>query len=505
MKVLIVTGGTSPERKISLLSAKSVKAGLKAKGHIVQLFDLKKGEKQLKNLAKKFDVIFPVIHGEEGEGGKLQKFLSTLGKPFVGGAPRGFKQGWYKIPFKRYCEQNNIPTSPWKKIFDQNGIIKFGFPCVLKSSSGGSSKEVVILKSSKGLKDPLCKKLLESNLPLFVEQYLSGIEITVGILNNQPLPVIEIVPPEGSWFDYKNKYSGATREIPHAPSLDKETKKLVQKIALQIHQTLDLGPYSRIDFIVTGRKPYVLEVNTIPGLTSQSLFPKAAQAAVILFPKLLDKIIKLACENKFLKPNDPLFKKVAKEIPSNQLNSPQIKKIAELMLKIIRGEQKKHRRGVGLAAPQIGILKRIILVDTAANGKGPVGNLRIYINPKIIWKSKRKGEWYEGCFSTGRIYGIVSRPTSIKIKAFIITPPGCNIREVEEKHTGYVARIFQHAIDHLNGKVFIDHIKNPDNLHYVEEDKFPLYRNQETWKNWPKKYPYPLLKEGQKRYNFARV
>jgi len=114
--------------------------------------------------------------------------------------------------------------------------------------------------------------------------------------------VIEIIPPEGGWFDYQNKYSGATREIPHAPSLDEKTKQLVQKIALQIHQTLNLGPYSRIDFIVSelhshsssGKLvPYVLEVNTIPGLTSQSLFPKAAQAVGISFPKLLDKMIKM--------------------------------------------------------------------------------------------------------------------------------------------------------------------------------------------------------------------
>lgn len=298
MRVLIVTGGTSSERKISLISAKSVKAGLETRNHIVKLFDLKKGNKQLKNLAEEFDVIFPVIHGEEGEGGKLQKFLSTLGKPFIGGNPKGFKQGWYKIAFKKYCEKNNISTSPWKIIQNQDDITKFGFPCVLKSSNGGSSREVVILKSSKDLKDPLCKELLESNLPLFVERYLPGVEITVGILGNQPLPVIEIVPPEDGWFDYKNKYSGETREIPHAPSLDEETKKLAQKIALQIHQTLNLGPYSRIDFIVTDKKPYVLEINTIPGLTSQSLFPKAAQAAGISFPELLDKIIRLSYENK---------------------------------------------------------------------------------------------------------------------------------------------------------------------------------------------------------------
>ena len=195
-------------------------------------------------------------------------------------------------------------------------------------------------------------------------------------------------------------------------------------------------------------------------------------------------------QTKFLNLNDPRLRKVSEEIPEIQLNSSQIKKICELMLKIIRGEQKGRKRGVGLAAPQIGISKRIILIDIKADGKGKVGDLRIYINPKIIWKSKRKGEWYEGCYSTGRICGIVSRSTSIKIKAYNITPRGCDI--IEEKHEGYSARIFQHEIDHLDGKLFMDYIKNPDHLHWVEENEFPLYRNKEAWRTWPKKYPLPL-------------
>lgn len=191
---------------------------------------------------------------------------------------------------------------------------------------------------------------------------------------------------------------------------------------------------------------------------------------------------------KFLKPNDPRLKKISQKIPADQINSSQVKKIAASMLKIILNEQRKHSKGVGLAAPQIGIFKRIILVDVAASKKGPGGDLRVYINPEIIWSYKRKGEWYEGCYSTGKICGIVSRPTSIKIRAFSLgaatnPPPRCTT----EKWTGYVARIFQHEIDHLNGRLFIDHIKNPDHLHWVEEREFPIYRNKQAWKNWPKK------------------
>ena len=302
MKVLLITGGASSERRISLMSAKQVKLALKEVGYNVAVFDLKKGYDQLKILAKSFDVIFPVIHGEEGEGGNLQKFLSTLKKPFVGGNPKGFKQGWYKIPFKKFCEENKIPTALWRKVQTEKDILEFGFPCVLKSSAGGSSREVAILKSARDLNSYLCRKLLKSKLALFIEKYLPGIEVTVGILKNEQssirrykaLPVVEIVPPEGGWFDYQNKYWGKTKEIPHAPSITAELRDQVQKIAARIHNSLNLGPYSRIDFIVSEGKPFVLEVNTIPGLTSSSLFPKAAQAMGISFPKLMDSLIQMA-------------------------------------------------------------------------------------------------------------------------------------------------------------------------------------------------------------------
>ncbi|OGE19370.1 hypothetical protein A3D83_00395 [Candidatus Daviesbacteria bacterium RIFCSPHIGHO2_02_FULL_41_10] len=204
----------------------------------------------------------------------------------------------------------------------------------------------------------------------------------------------------------------------------------------------------------------------------------------------------------FLKPNDPRLRKIAQEIPEDLIDSAATKKIIETMLKAAYGEQKDSRKPVmvGLAASQIGISRRIILVDVKADGRGKVGDLRVYINPKIIWQSKKAGEWYEGCYSTGRICGIVSRPASIKIQALnlqsriVKSNPirDWKIKLVEEKWTGYTARIFQHEIDHLDGKLFVDHIKNPDHLHWVEENEFPIYRNKQTWRNWPKKHPLPL-------------
>lgn len=191
----------------------------------------------------------------------------------------------------------------------------------------------------------------------------------------------------------------------------------------------------------------------------------------------------------FIKPNNPILSQKAKKILLSQINNTGTKEIVRELLRVALGAQKDQTKPilVGLASPQIGISKRIILVDTAAQGKGETGRIKIYINPEIIWKSKEESEWYEGCFSTGNVCGIVSRPNSIKIRSFVLTPQGWTFELVEEGHKGYTARIFQHEIDHLNGIRFPDLIKNPDKLHWVEKDEFPLYRDKQAWKNWSKK------------------
>lgn len=310
MKILIISGGISSERKISFFSAREVKKALVQNGCFVEIFDLKEGYLKLRKVVKEFDVLFPVLHGEEGEGGKLHKFLATLDKPFIGGDWKGFKKGWYKLSFKKFCDENKVPTAPWKQIKSKKDILKFGFPCVLKASSGGSSKEVAILRDQSDLKKASVKKILKLNDWLLVEKYLPGIEVTVGILKDKPLPVIEVIPPKGGWFDYENKYSGATRELPNAPSLTERQREEVQTIALKIHKLLNLRHYCRIDFIVERQEdsegrfivaegmPYALEVNTIPGLTSESLFPKAAQALDISFPALTYRLVQMAIQSK---------------------------------------------------------------------------------------------------------------------------------------------------------------------------------------------------------------
>lgn len=295
MKVLLITGGNSSEREVSLNSANNVKSTLEENGHQVLLYDLRDGYEPVIELAEENDVLFPVLHGDEGEGGNLHEFLSKLNKPIVGTRNfKGMNDAWHKISFKKYCDENNITTSTWETINKKEDIKNFGFPCVLKTNNGGSSREVVILHSEEELNSDVVHQLLNSGLKLYVEKYIEGPEITVGILDDKALPVLEIVPPENSWFNYENKYSGATKEIPFAPSVDHKLQKQAQEIALKIHRHFNLGTYSRTDFITTNDKIYALEINTIPGLTSESLLPKAAKADGISFNDFLEILLKKA-------------------------------------------------------------------------------------------------------------------------------------------------------------------------------------------------------------------
>jgi len=295
MKILLLTGGGSSERQVSLKSAKNVKNALIENGHKVKLYDLRKGYAPIKKLSKEFDILFPVLHGEEGEGGKLHKFLSKINKPIVETRNyKGLRNAWHKISFKKYCDKYKIKTSPWKIVKNKKDIAIFGLPCVLKASSGGSAREVVIIKTAKDLNTKEVNYLLNGSDLLFVEKYLPGVEVTVGILNGKALPIIEIIPPKNSWFSYKNRYNNESKEIPFAPSIDKKIQKKLKTLTLKIHNHFILGTFSRSDFMIYKNRPYILEVNTIPGLTSGSLIPKAAKAAGISFNKFVEILIKNA-------------------------------------------------------------------------------------------------------------------------------------------------------------------------------------------------------------------
>ncbi len=185
------------------------------------------------------------------------------------------------------------------------------------------------------------------------------------------------------------------------------------------------------------------------------------------------------------------MRQVAVPISEEELAQPEMQALIDRMFRFARGEQDDIQKTVlvGLAAPQIGISKRLILVDVKANGKGGVGQLQAYINPEVLDVSPETEEWYEGCFSTGKITGIVARPRWVKIRAFDRLG-----RSVIEEHVGYCGRIFQHEIDHLNGIRFPQRVTDSDKLHVVEPYEFPLYRNDEGWRRWERKCPPETLK-----------
>ncbi len=192
----------------------------------------------------------------------------------------------------------------------------------------------------------------------------------------------------------------------------------------------------------------------------------------------------------FLSPTDPRLNQESEVVCPCEITSDETQETIEQMFRVAFGETQDRSKAimVGLAAPQIGIQERIILVDTAATGvftkdsSPPPPKMEVFINPEILWQSEEQLLWREGCFSTGPICGIVPRSKQILVRAYD--------REgnlITQEYEGYVARIFQHEIDHLNGIRFPDRVSNGEDLHLVEREEHPLYRL--NWANWSKKCP----------------
>lgn len=189
---------------------------------------------------------------------------------------------------------------------------------------------------------------------------------------------------------------------------------------------------------------------------------------------------------KFVDCHDSILTGTSQAVNPEKIHQLEMQQFFDGMIAFAKGEQSvKHKHIlVGLAAPQIGYPIRVILVDVKADGKGGVSELCLYINPEILKFSEEEEEWYEGCFSTGMVKGIVKRPNRVQIRAY-----NREGREINETHVGYVARIFQHEIDHLNGIRFPERISSRDCIHIVKPEEMHAYRNQQGWRNWPHTSP----------------
>jgi D-alanine-D-alanine ligase len=302
LKVAVLMGGKSPEHEVSLVTGRGVVENLDKEKYEVVPITIPKETNDLEflDLSPPPDLFFIALHGPFGEDGTIQGILDFLGYKYTGSGVLASALGMNKIMFKKVIKQENIPTPNWivlnksETILDEK-LNKIGPSWVVKPSSQGSSVGINIVNKQKELKKAL-DKAFEFDNQVLVEEYIDGIEVSCGLLGNdnpRALPVIEICP-KTEFFDYQAKYNAEKcEEIVPARISDQLTEK-VQDLAKRVYRTINCCGFGRVDMIIKDNHPYVLEINTIPGLTPTSLLPQEAKAAGISYSKLLDKVIEFS-------------------------------------------------------------------------------------------------------------------------------------------------------------------------------------------------------------------
>ncbi len=305
LTVALLSGGISSEREVSLNSGDQVFEALDKEKYEILRYDPKTDLSQLVADAPRIDVALIILHGPYGEDGTVQGLLDLLNIPYQGSGVLGSSIAMNKLVSKQLYQQAGLPVPPYLVIRKGNRIDpkihiqRLGLPLVVKPVKGGSSVGMSIVKSEDTLKNAM-DKAFEHDLTVLIETYIDGIELTGGVIGNhdlEALPIIEIIPnKDHEFFDYEAKYTaGVTQEICPARIDDALTEK-AQTYAKMAHTALACKGYSRTDMILKGTDIFVLETNTIPGMTATSLFPQAAAVAGLNFSQLLDKLIALGIE-----------------------------------------------------------------------------------------------------------------------------------------------------------------------------------------------------------------
>lgn len=338
LRVAVLMGGKSPEYEISLISGKEVVRSLPKKYHVSpviisrdgkrwlltdkqSLLDLdnplkllgtgkeakiKRGKSKVTNqeeLSEKIDVCFIAMHGPYGEDGTVQGLLELADIPYTGPGVLASAIGMDKLMFRKILASQKIPVPKYVVFYKGQKAPNLkkelgNLPYFVKPNSQGSSVGTSIVRRKSDFKKALQLAFNYGEVVL-VDKYIKGKEITCGVLGNKEpyaLPLVEIEPLKGEFFNYDSKYteSGANEIVP--ARLDKKTTEKIQKMAIEVYKLINAKGFSRVDFILSGEKPYVLEINTIPGLTPMSLLPKAAKQAGLTYSRLLDEIIKYAAK-----------------------------------------------------------------------------------------------------------------------------------------------------------------------------------------------------------------
>lgn len=297
-KIAILTGGESSEREIALLSSQFIKTQTE-RFFPIAVFDFPKDLDSFVKTRSQYVLAIPVFHGRGGEDGQIQGFLETLKMPYLFSGISGHSLAINKILTKTIAQKQKI-KQPHSLVVFPNQKTVFKTTVVVKPYDQGSSVAVSIVNSQKELDNSL-QKIWQYSDKAIVEEFVKGEEYTVGVVEvkqkPRALPIIWIEPLKGVFFDYESKYSDSgAQEICPAPIGQNLTLKM-QTQALKIHQALSLKHMSRSDFIVKNNEPYFLEVNTIPGLTKNSLVPKAVKAAKLDFSLLLKEWIENEIKN----------------------------------------------------------------------------------------------------------------------------------------------------------------------------------------------------------------
>jgi D-alanine-D-alanine ligase len=309
LKIAVLCGGPSSEHEVSLNTAKMIMESLDRKKYAPVLITIKKtglwefGSKKVIDIGhainelKRFDFVFIAMHGAFGENGHIQAILESINLPYSGSGVLSSAMAMDKGISNDFYRTIGMKVPPYvvlHKNFPQKKL-GFGIPAVVKPVDGGSSVGVSIVKSKEEFSSAL-KKALKANQRVMVQQFIKGREFTCGVLENKKglafaLPPTEIIPKSSKFFDYKAKYNvGDSLEITPA-NLSKSMTKKMQALALTAHGALGCRGMSRSDFILKGSILYILETNTIPGMTETSLLPQAAKAVGINFSNMLDLII----------------------------------------------------------------------------------------------------------------------------------------------------------------------------------------------------------------------
>ena len=304
LRVALLAGGASDEREISLASGRGAGNALREAGFSVTEFDPAE-KKDLQNLiAGNYDVAFLCMHGKMGEDGTLQGFLEMIGLPYIGSGVWSSALAMDKAKSKLFYENAGIQTPVSVTLYSPDDmsvediLSTVGESCVVKPATEGSALGVYIVKGADEVKDAI-EKAFELDSEVLVETFVKGTELTIAVLGNEQLealPVIQIVP-RNEFYDFESKYApGGSQHLCPAP-LNAEATEKVQEMAKAAHRVLGCSGISRSDFIMDENGEFwILETNTLPGMTETSLLPDAARAAGIEFPELCTRLIELTLE-----------------------------------------------------------------------------------------------------------------------------------------------------------------------------------------------------------------